>query len=88
MSPSRYSHRGLAPHKFAPMLGAHTAVQRTFFNWPCAAAYIVSAAHGQLKIAVDLDVRRRNSIMVAQLSKKQCITLDSIHHAVFVSDSS
>ena len=23
MSPSRYSHRGLPPHKFAPMLGAH-----------------------------------------------------------------
>ena len=23
MSPSRYSHRGLAPRKFAPMLGAH-----------------------------------------------------------------
>jgi hypothetical protein len=23
MSPGRYSHRGLPPHKFAPMLGAH-----------------------------------------------------------------
>ena len=29
MSPSRYSHRGLAPHKFAPMLGAHRALNRT-----------------------------------------------------------
>lgn len=29
MSPSRYSHRGLAPHKFAPMLGAHPSFQRT-----------------------------------------------------------
>ena len=29
MSPSRYSHRGLAPHKFAPMLGAHHSVKRT-----------------------------------------------------------
>ena len=29
MSPSRYSHRGLAPHKFAPMLGAHPSIERT-----------------------------------------------------------
>ena len=29
MSPSRYSHRGLPPHKFAPMLGAHTSLNRT-----------------------------------------------------------
>ena len=29
MSPSRYSHRGLAPHKFAPMLGAHPSFERT-----------------------------------------------------------
>jgi len=28
MSPSRYSHRGLAPHKFAPMLGAHHSLKR------------------------------------------------------------
>ena len=28
-SPSRYSHRGLAPHKFAPMLGAHPSVEPT-----------------------------------------------------------
>ena len=27
-SPSRYSHRGLAPHKFAPMLGAHHSLKR------------------------------------------------------------
>src|SRR5450631_2037398 len=32
MSPSRYSHRGLAPHKFAPMLGAHPSLQRTAFG--------------------------------------------------------
>ena len=32
MSPSRYSHRGLAPHKFAPMLGAHPSFQRTAFG--------------------------------------------------------
>jgi hypothetical protein len=29
LSPSRYSHRGLPPHKFAPMLGAHPSVKRT-----------------------------------------------------------
>lgn len=29
MSPSRYSHRGLAPHKFAPMLGAHKPIEAT-----------------------------------------------------------
>ena len=29
MSPSRYSHRGLPPHKFAPMLGAHPSLKRT-----------------------------------------------------------
>ena len=28
MSPSRYSHRGLSPHKFAPMLGAHPPINR------------------------------------------------------------
>ena len=32
MSPSRYSHRGLAPHKFAPMLGAHPLVNRTRYS--------------------------------------------------------
>ncbi|MDP3923900.1 MAG: hypothetical protein Q8Q84_11135, partial [Hydrogenophaga sp.] len=25
----RFSHRGLSPHKFAPMLGAHPSVNRT-----------------------------------------------------------
>ena len=29
MSPSRYLHRGLPPHKFAPMLGAHPSIERT-----------------------------------------------------------
>ena len=29
MSPSRYSHRGLAPQKFAPMLGAHPSLKRS-----------------------------------------------------------
>lgn len=29
MSPSRHSHRGLSPHKFAPMLGAHPALERS-----------------------------------------------------------
>jgi hypothetical protein len=29
MSPSRYSHRGLPPHKLAPMLGAHPSLNRT-----------------------------------------------------------
>ena len=29
MSPSRYSHRGFAPHKFAPMLGAHPSLKRS-----------------------------------------------------------
>ena len=29
MSPSRYSHRGLSPHKFAPMLGAHPSLKRS-----------------------------------------------------------
>ena len=33
MSPSRYSHRGLAPHKFAPMLGAHPSLQPTCYGW-------------------------------------------------------
>ena len=28
MSPSRYSHRGLSPHKFALMLGAHPPINR------------------------------------------------------------
>ena len=28
MSPSRYSHRELSPHKFAPMLGAHPPINR------------------------------------------------------------
>src|SRR5450759_309928 len=34
LSPSRYSHRGLAPHKFAPMLGAHSSVKRTGLRPP------------------------------------------------------
>ena len=34
MSPSRYSHRGLAPHKFAPMLGAHPSIERTRHGSP------------------------------------------------------
>ena len=29
MNPCRYSHRGLAPHHIAPMLGAHPSVHRT-----------------------------------------------------------
>src|ERR1039457_3325520 len=29
ISPSRSLHRGLAPHKFAPMLGAHPSIERT-----------------------------------------------------------
>ena len=29
MSPSRYSRRGLATHKFAPMLGAHPSLKRS-----------------------------------------------------------
>jgi hypothetical protein len=33
MSPSRYSHRGLPPHKFAPMLGAHHSINRTNAGW-------------------------------------------------------
>ena len=37
MSPSRYSHRGLAPHKFAPMLGAHPSIKRTCLSQ---AAYV------------------------------------------------
>ena len=28
-NPGRYSHRGFAPHKFAPMLGAHPSSKRT-----------------------------------------------------------
>jgi hypothetical protein len=28
MSPIRFSHRGLSPHKFAPMLGAHPSLKR------------------------------------------------------------
>jgi hypothetical protein len=39
-------------------------------------------------VPVTSNVRRRSSIVVAQLSKKQCISLNSIHHAVFVSDPS
>ena len=34
MSPSRYSHRGLPPHKFAPMLGAHRSLNRTHCGRP------------------------------------------------------
>ena len=35
MSPSRYSHRGLRPHKFAPMLGgAHRSLNRTHCGGP------------------------------------------------------
>ncbi len=34
MSPSRYSHRGLAPHKFAPILGAYLALNRAFCGGP------------------------------------------------------
>ena len=37
MSPSRYSHRGLAPHKFAPMLGAHPSFKRTATGMPSVA---------------------------------------------------
>ena len=29
MSPSRYSHRGLPPHKFAPKLGAHHSLKQS-----------------------------------------------------------
>ena len=29
MSPKRYSHEGLAPHKLAAMLGAHPLLERT-----------------------------------------------------------
>lgn len=32
MSPSRYSHRGLSPRKFAPMLGAHLLFQPAAFG--------------------------------------------------------
>ena len=34
MSPSRYSHRGLPPHKFAPMLGAHHSLNLTLCGGP------------------------------------------------------
>ena len=37
MSPSRHSHRGLPPHKFAPMLGAHPSLKRSangMSRWP------------------------------------------------------
>ena len=34
MSPSGYSNRGLAPHKFAPMLGAHRSLNRTLNSMP------------------------------------------------------
>ena len=32
MSPSRYLHRGLTPHKFAPMLGAHPSFHPTSYG--------------------------------------------------------
>jgi hypothetical protein len=35
MSPCRYSHRGLPPHKFAPMLGAHGSVKPTPTGFAC-----------------------------------------------------
>ena len=34
LSPSRFSHRGLPPHKFAPMLGAHPTLNRTVCGGP------------------------------------------------------
>ena len=34
MSPSRYSRRGLAPYKFAPMLGAHHSLNRAHCGRP------------------------------------------------------
>ena len=37
MSPSRYSHRGLSPHKFAPVLGAPPSLKRStngMSRWP------------------------------------------------------
>jgi hypothetical protein len=43
MSPSRYLHKGLAPHKFAPMLGAHPSIERTSYGklrLPTAAAHV------------------------------------------------
>ena len=41
LSPSLYSRRGLPPHKFAPMLGAHPSIERTCQRslrafWPAA----------------------------------------------------
>jgi hypothetical protein len=42
MSPSRYSHRGLAPHKLAPMLGAHNSIEPTATS---TLRVLASAAH-------------------------------------------
>ena len=38
MSPIRFSHRGLSPHKFAPMLGAHTLLDPTRYGKPSRSA--------------------------------------------------
>ena len=43
MSPCRHSHRGLAPHKFAPMLGAHPSFERTRYGRPLQAFISFSA---------------------------------------------
>ena len=50
MSPSRHSHRGLPPHKFAPMLGAHPSLKRSangLSRWPSSAG---PAAHFALAV--------------------------------------
>ena len=38
MSPGRYPHRGLPPHQFAPMLGAHPTFERTAHGKPWSTA--------------------------------------------------